>query len=86
MQKELEKKLQKPRSIYMTLDSSPARRRHTDNEPAESFSEHFGPESSKRSLRSHLLSDSDPQIDTDNDSDTSCQTMTSNRDCHWDKA
>ena len=86
MQKELEKKLRKPCSIYVTPDSSPVRRQHTDDEPAESVLGHFGPESSERSLGLHSSSDSDPQTDTDDDSDTSCQMTTSNRDCHWDKA
>ena len=86
MQKELEKKLWKPRSVYVTLDSSPARRQHTDHEPAESILEYFGPEPSEWSLRSHSSSDFDSQTDTDDNSDTSHQTATSNRDRHWDKA
>ena len=86
MQKELEKKIQKPHSVYVTPDLSPARRQHTDDKPAKSVSEHFDPEPSEQSLGSHSSSDSDPQTDTNDDSDTSHQTMTSNRDHHWDKA
>ena len=86
IQKELEKKLWKPRSVYVTPDWSPARRWHTDDEPAESVLGHFGPKSSEWSIGLHSPSDSDPQTDTNDDSDTSCQMMTSNRDCHWDKA
>ena len=56
----------------------------TDDEPAESVSEHFDPEPSERSLGSHLSLDSDPQTDTDDD--TSLQTMTSNWDHCQDKA
>ena len=36
MQKELQKKLQKPHSVYITPDSSPARRQHTNDKPAKS--------------------------------------------------
>ena len=86
MQKELEKKLQKPHSVYMTLDSSPARRQHTNDKPAKSVSEHFDPELTERSLGSHLSSDSDPQTNTNNDSDTSRQMTASNQDHRWDKA
>ena len=64
MQKELEKKLQKPHSVYVTPDSNPARRQHTDDKPAKSVSEHFDPEPSEQSLGSHLSSDSDPKTDT----------------------
>ena len=84
-QKELEKKLRKPHSVYVTPDSSPARRHHTDDEPTESISEHFGPKPSEWSLGLHSLSDSNLQTDMDDDSDTSHQTTTSNRDHHWDK-
>ena len=82
----LEKKLQKPHSVYITPDSSPARRQHTDDKPAKSVSEHFDPEPTERSLGSHLSSDSDPQTNTNDDSDTSRRMMASNQDCPWDKA
>ena len=43
MQKDLERKLRKLHSVYVTPDSSPARRQYTDDEPTESVSEHFNP-------------------------------------------
>ena len=56
------------------------------NKPAESISEHFGHKPLERSLGSHLSSDFNTQTDTDDNSDTSCWMMTSNRDRHRDKA
>ena len=80
------RELQKPQSIYVTPDSSLARKQHPDEEPASSVSKHFGLELSEGSFGSCSSSDSDPQTNTGDDSDTSRWTMTSNKDRRRERA
>ena len=80
------KELWKPRSVYVTPDSSPARKQHPDKDPIASVSKHLGLEPSEGSFGLCSLSDSDPQTNTGNDLDTSRQMTTYNRDRHRDRA
>ena len=80
------KELRKPWSVYVIPDSSLARKQHSDEDPMASVSKHLGLELLEGSFGLCLSSDSDPQTNTGDDSDTSCRMMTSNRDHHQDRA
>ena len=84
-QKELDKKLQKHRSINATPDLSPTRGRLFNDKQADVL-EYFGVKPTRQSRESHSSSDLDPPSDSDNDSDTSHYATTSNQDRHCDKA
>ena len=67
-------------------DSSPARKQHPNEGPMASVSKHLELKPLEGSFGWCLSSDSDPQTYTGDDSNTSHQTTTSNRDHHWDRA
>ena len=75
----LDKGLGRPRSVYVTPDSSPTRPKPSDNERGRG-SALFDLKSSEWSIRSHSSSDSDPQTDSGDDLDASRRTTTSNQD------
>ena len=75
----LDKRTSKPRSVYVTPDSSPNRHKSSDDD-RRGRSALFSARSSERSVGSHSSSDSDPQTDTGDDSDASRRTTTSNRE------
>ena len=74
-----DRKLSKPRSVYVTPDSSPTRPKPSDDEKGRRSVLSYS-KSSERSVRSHSLSDSNPQTDSGDNSDASRHTMTSNQD------
>ena len=73
----LDKRISRPRSVYVTPDSSPNRHKLSDDD-RRGRSALFSMRSSERSVGSHSSSDSDPQTNTGDDSDASHHTMTSN--------
>ena len=75
----LDKRISKPRSVYVTPDSSPNRHKPSDDD-RRGRSALFSARSLERSVGSHSSSDSDPQTDTGDDSDASRHMTTSNRE------
>ena len=75
----LDKGLSRPRSVYITPDSSPTRPKPSDDERGRG-STLFDLKLSEQSVGSHLSSDSNPQTDSSDDSDASSRMMTSNQD------
>ena len=75
----LDKGMGKPRSVYVTPDSSPNRHRPSDDD-RRGRDAPWSAKSSELGGGSHSSSESDPQTDTDDDSDTSRRTTTSNRE------
>ena len=78
-QSRLDRGTRKPRSVYVTPDSSPNRHRTSDDDRRERVTL-FSVRLSERSVGSHSLSESDPQTDTGDDSDASCRMTTSNQE------
>ena len=75
----LDKGTSRPRSVYVTPDSSPNRHRPSDDD-RRGRDALLSARSSERSVRSHSSSESDPQTDTGDDSDASRRMTTSNRE------